>query len=1671
MKDKMKKIFKNLIIAILCTVTVSSAVISSIPTAKSATSILNSNSALGSPILNENFTVDNWNKWEMICWGVFLSNFCQPLIDTYESAFQATGSGSNGTGYRALCFGSGNDNSNNDTIEAFCSYAIQQQQTASLAEVYVTYTNIGNAATIDGTTLITNSKDPNNGDTARLATIADFFFQDGLETDKTSINFEGSNGSGHSVMSKLSWYSQQMMYSASVPTFWIHNKSSDKWIKILDFTDTWDVQVFAAIINSVRDGYEGDFASALDTLIASSTQVSMDVFGNLVLSDRKMLFPAAANQHITKDDSINLLNSWVFNHYNSTYGTDDLVGGLRQEVTTLLKIQVNVISGLPAFTTSNIGSVGLLYYDTDSAVYKDGSNTTIGEVVKSLYKSDINQSTSQTLPLKFEIADMENRIKRSFWGNLTDADRGYVINTSLAASLLSNNSDGSVQPKMLTYIINTDGSEIDLFEDTPVIIPIQLKLSKDSDDAGAVRYFYNYCYRAYIGDITNQSDGGTMYTSQLRNGSSNFFNAGSFSEFKDACEDLWPGFTSAYPDIAKKFRRYAWADMGDNDSITADSDRLVMVYPISDVLRSVSSVLACNDGTEFSTYSTMIYMTYLDWYGVVNQTTLTTGTESTSKFDPEIYDGSLDCLNVDPGSIATMKSQEDLEDEVLNLSFLMLSTESGREYRKKLIYNGITDFVYEQYNRIVYGGSSSSYSGTASKSDSGFFAVETYDSLPITSTIIQYYSEIAVWLIGICIVIAIVMGLLKKKKLSWFFFTILIIINCILIAPSSGEIVPYMTNKMVNNMFTSKMTAWTMSEGITNAQLEADANTSSNTFEGMSDDEAQLAVSLIKKLNVVYTDRSLMLKQDISQKLTQELNGVYSEVQSIASARWLLPMLMEQFTNSNEDETYSNVYVKLSNVWDDASNLYWYFNPDDATNVTKATATSSQFTTTGAVTRVEDIESYDKVSSYFDDFVEPTWADDTSTDFNYANYSYTLNSDLNYVVHTYAWCLPDSSRKVYTRKDSLGSNGDNYENADSWQLYIDNITGSDGTSKKLVKSNFETTNKSTDEDNNYYNAGFEQIADTYDRTDATSLKSGFSFYKMTESPFYYFFDVVKDSFNKDVTTGADASSSSSYTVSLGTVIGKLIGEIQQDEEGNDVRSNFLYATITSDKESEKLSSGRVENNDVQYTGYIRDVLDLQYFFSNVVPYMYQMTLQTGGFDGVSGILGDETITDESDYYEGNMQSWAYRCNWAVKVMENPTFSDPQTVTDADGNTYTVNNPMLVECYPDNRPMVFSEAQMYALGLSERNLNTVELRCVELNKNVARQWTLLVNYANTDGITKEVIFRQMATDATTLFCQEFSSGGFTNNYYQLYPQSIDLRYLSFDSVMKMLMLNVTKNSSYTYGDTMSTLIEETDLFTAMLLLLDAFACAFLIPLVRSGVMVILFLLGFMAILRALFATNETKLKITCGQLCSNILFMIDTVCYFFGFSLLMNVSSSDEVLTIGTVSTNVGNPIWMLLIVLLWSASYVAILCVHIEFCVQHANDMGFEAYAQLFSALGDRIGGFFGGFGSAIKDGINDIRTGTDSGSSSSSSDSSTKQMVGINGTGAKDPAQTNTNVNGTTTNINVNKDVSTEKEEVNLDLSNSAAYAASGQTDDIGDTQETTDSINEQIEVGRDMQ
>ena len=958
MRQKLINVLRKTLIIIMCIVTLSSAIISSIPVARADSSgILGTNNALGSPILNANFAVDDWNKWEMICWGVFLSNFCQPLIDDYEKAFKTGAGGSEGAGYRALCFGSGSDCVNAEVIQAFCDYAILEQQSSTQAQVYVTYTYIECSAGVNSITIDDSKADPNvSSDAAREAHFSDFFFKTGITEGRASSNMVD-------VSLGLSSYSFSNEYAkvahlgkVYVPTFWIRN-TDGKYTKILDYTETWDVQIMSAIINAVRSSNSKDaFATKFNSLwddsdttdftTNSNDLVSMDVFGNLMV-DNTILFPAAANPNITETRSINLLNSWVFNSYNSTYSKEQLQNKLSQDDSW---VGSGILGGQPAFTTSDITGVGLLYYDLDSImVYDYESSQNMGEAIKKLFQCDISRNDNK-YPLEFELTGAKEHDDYKNWIRNIDS----LSMSSLTSSFLVNvpiSSRSRIQPEMLHYLIAMDGTKIELFNSEPVIIAPQL--DKSNNYAIITRALYSFLYDIYKKNIVETSAGTINYTNVLK-----LFEQKTFAGFKSFINtNFLDQFISTDSDFKNYKIKSDWTTI-DSNSMTADTNRLCLVYPISETLKSVSAVLGSQDGSEFNTYSTLIYMTYLDWYGVVDTKSFTSGNEKKSNFNPDIYTEDLSVLNTDINGLANFKSQEDKEQEILEMNYLLLHPEDGRSYRKNLIYNGMSDFLYEQYNRIVYGGSSDNYNGSASKSNSGFLAVETYSDNWLTSWFLDSYVDIAVWMIGICTILLVIIGLLKSKKLSWYMFGIFTIINVILLVPSSGELVPYITSSFTQNMFSSKMTAWSMAEGIANANLEADAANQEGDMASLNAEEAKTAIKLIKQLNVVYIDRSLMLKQDISQKLTQRLGGVYTEIQQLPSARWILPMVMQQF--SNEEDVQGSLYVKLSNVWDDASNLYWYYDPNEAATVTKPTTTSEQFSvilTGEALANVaEDIE-------------------------------------------------------------------------------------------------------------------------------------------------------------------------------------------------------------------------------------------------------------------------------------------------------------------------------------------------------------------------------------------------------------------------------------------------------------------------------------------------------------------------------------------------------------------------------------------------------------------------------------------------------------------------------------------------------------------------------------------
>lgn len=1856
---------------LVCIASATTLVVSAIPLAqsKASQSTLGTQTSLGSPLLNtSNFSTEDWNEYETLCWGVFLSNFCQPLIDTYETAFNEGKGGSDGAGFRALWGGTGSDSANAPVIRALTDYAIKNQSIVS-EQIYVSYNTLD---TLNGDYMGSKKSAVDITDEdVRVATFQDLFFRPkdaGTEGGNTYADFENdavfheTEKTGFTEAQFYGEYGAMAFFGkAMVPTFYVKREveGQTRYCTILDYNDWWDVQVPSWITNALRTSdLAGKFNKEFKKTWAANTPIAFDSFGNIVLEGSgTMVIPGAVNQNLTGEPSINTLNSWVMNSIANTVPNESLVLQLRQNLNAGSFLAEwkgigefdGVINGYPAIGEADI-SVGLFYYDLDSLYIKlkangveDKAEYNYGDNLLKLLGTVLDsKKTSDVAPLKFNISGT-NEVSSlagetdNFLGfdhSIEELDENptlYFTSTNYASNTLvdinfarqKNEYDSAseadmklqkFQKTLLSEILRPDGSKVNLYSSkkSAVMIPVKvLATSKSAEtksetNEGGIRLFYNWLLEKYnnVGNSKHLTKDGLI---ALLTGANLDSVLEEFTEYTFDC------FAAEYKSVDysgttgstgwKEWTEF-W-DYGNNESFGADTGRCIIAYPASEVMRSVSSILGIDDDIEFNTYCSYIYMTYLDFYGIQSSETVTDGIQNNSSFDQIIF-GSDVRKSVLITNIAkevydneeNFANQIDVEEANLQLGYLMLSPEDGREYRKSIVENTFSDWMYEQYNKAVYGGASE-FAGSASKAKSGFFAVPTTVDNPLISFFIEWYTDIVVVLILGLLLVVIVVGLIKRRKFTWFIVSFVLVINCVLLVPCGGDIVPLITSKAVNTIYSDKMTFWSISQGITNASIEKDAALRDRSFADMSEEESNIVLDLISDLSAVQVDGSLSVKQDISQKVTQYVaEGVYSNIMDYQSARWVLPMIMQQFSANDEADITNFIYKPLANIWTDLSNMYWYYAPIDAeqTNDKSPTLTSGQVgnlpsvfnslpDSNGAQLDAEAFNStnnninsalddnsdvltddqaaeieenqkadeqvsdrfaiYDNITSYFPDASKvndrrdgdtvyfdlsgqlvddkSTAAEDINMDMhvNYRCYSYSIKDPARQVhlVSTYL----DNIRTPISRKSVFGEHGEKYKDADSWQMYIDaakeqlgtvevqdqNSTSS-GSGSSISEGASQAINSAKNETVPAYKwktdrssadpKGFEFSADAYDRSDRSTMHQDIPYLWSTESPIYYFYSVVKDSFKyndnlgklvynlqgitnlPNSTTMIDGKLGSTDGLTNKEQIDAILANVDNHEI---VRGNFMYATISDMPEGEiELDNQRT---DLMLTGMVRDVLDLEELFNNTIPYLYQMSITANGFDGTSGILSNAKITDESLYYEGELMSWMYRCNWATKIMENPAFSEPLTVMDSDGKTHTVNNPLLPECYPSNRPMVFSEAQKYAQGLEDRDLNIVELKCIQLNKDVAKSWTLLLNYSGTPGNTREVMLRQMATDATLLFCSEFSSAGIVDTTYQLYPSSLDLRYTSFDTVMKQLMLNVSHDTSYIYGSTMLTVISNSDMVTGVLLLLTTWICAYAIPFARMILLAAVFYFGILALIKSVFASRRTKANVSAGSIITNILFTVYTIIYFLLFKLLMGRSSADEVLSTSRMTVELGSPVWVILVVLILSGIYTVLLAMHIWFCIKNRGDMGFSAYSQMASS----IVGSVRSLGGKIGDGVKSIFSRDDESNSHSTTNSTLASKIGNNAGGSTggftDNSSTSTTVNNNSHSNNNNKDSwgsedALQSSHIESESSRRADTARNRgeSSDDFGysdlyymapeDSSDVTVDINETIDRGAEM-
>lgn len=1540
MNKIIKGICKKALIFTMCIITFGSAIMSSMTYAKANTlyNQLGSRAALGSPVLNNNFTSDQWNKWETVVWGIFLSNFCVPLIDNYRTAFTSSGEGSGGSGYQALQFGTGTDATNAEVIENFCNLAVRMQESSS-TKLYVSYSFLENSKiVVEG-----NTQSAIQGENR----IREAKFQDLFIVGNTGINSSLASGDvknaypAFMVPSNQTYYDgyKLMNYKACLPTFWVKTNAGT-YEKVFDYTDPWDIQITPLMASkSLASDRADDFFDKFNELYESNNIVKFDCFGNIVTSDNQIIIPAAANKNLTLKGDINLLNSFVVNGLTETASNENLLAGTSQyivESPALIDTVVNDFStgGTPAlggqYSKIPEGSTHI-YYDFDNATIKAGDSGNLGKNLLDFLMNANIENKSNKFNLKVESSNILDT-KGIFKIRVEDGTKSSIIaSTQLAASLVSTYIIPDDQPNVLTEITYLDGTKYNLFDEDPLLINVQLLTDeKDTSYSKATRTLYNFFYQSLMGKCEETVYGGlNSSTIQNRLKSGDIENGKDFVDLIIEDLKIYDVYNRLY---GTKYAKGGW-DYKDNESFNDTNFRTIILYPASSILKTVGDILSVDKDTDFALYSPYIYVTYLEFYDIIHTTDLLGDNKQSSNLKEELFDISADFDEVNPEEELGTMSEEEIEKQVMNYSYLMLSPTAGRAYRTELITNGISDWIYDTYKRIVFGTATTEGSSISTKSNSGFLHVDTYTDNPLTAPFINIYSDVALTIIIGAFVAMVIIGLITRKQLSWYAITAVIIVNTVLLVPSTGELVPYFTSNLVQSMFTNKMTYWAVSEAVSNASLEYDAVTGS--LAGLTDDEALQVAKLVKNLNVNYLDRSLMVKRDISAKVTQKLADSYTDIQSIASARWLLPTIMRQY--QNEDSKSDYVYIPLSDLYDDMSNMYWYFDQNDTQLLSKKTMTSDQ---NDKATVVADLkEYYANCSAYFSDFNRLSYnvdAEDSEVksrilvayddmdknkirdiEYQASCYKDSYFDNPSALIHTYSYIMDDLH--VPTRRPPTGYGADEF--SDVTEMYKDYVINA---STSTLSSSYKTKL-----------AEIEEVAEAYTRADRSTINKEYAYLWATETPTHYFYTLVKDTFSE-------------AGVSTGKIIGSLQGQIGLDANDKQVRDSFMHATET------------IETGEEVSTGYTRDILDLQCMFSNMVPYLYQTQITAGGMDGQSGVLGDTQIKN-LDLYEGELGSWLFRCNWAVKIMESPEYNKPMKVKDANGESYTVSNPILPECYPSERPMVYSEAQMYAYGLDEDDLNIVELKCIKANREIANKWTMLINYAGTSNLTSEVLMRQMALDASLIFNETFSPSGVFNASYAMYPQTVDLRNISFDSIMKMIMLNVSKDTSYIYGDTMAALIDTTDIFTSLLLLIVAFMCAYIIPGIRTLLMAAIFYLGFMAIIKAIFASNKYKAKVTGGQLVSNILFLFITFCFYGVFYLLINITSSDEVLITSQAAVTPGNPVWSLALVLIACIAYTAGMIAMINFCFKNYRDMGMEVYSMIAHSTTDKIKNGIGG--------------------------------------------------------------------------------------------------------------
>lgn len=1513
-----------------------------------AASKMSQEEKLGSPLLDKAFDTNSWNPKELAVWGIFLSNFTVPLLDNYQTAFSEDATeGTAGRGRRSIMFGT----DNNDSVTTkLLEYAANVQNESS-RPVFIQQLKMNNL------TLKIEEQE------WREASLYDFINYNNTD----GIKIQSNSGSNWTPVDSMAVFGIKKQGEGDVG-----------YETVFNTCDSYDIASYSALYTSAyfNKSYGSDFEEAFKNYdtgnkveLAKSTKLRMDVFGNITayIGGRNIIvYPACSSQYVTAERSYNFLTSCFVNSRYINIGIEDMINKIKTSTwwmgdifndsdilsdgTLALAHTSDMVSQLEKGAINYLGYEGADKYFRDTLQmyndYKDYTNMVFNsKAYVDIVCADLVNGRS-VAPFKIQVKGVKNIDTYFGWGEgslkLVDDYNNF------APVLISPNI------KRLDEMSIFGKETYKLFE-SPVLVDVGTgrsnKLNSNESVQRRFTYFLGKSYRdnkngymdikslvardatvSSIADAITKNNGNTsqFYSDFLVNQFSSLSGSG------DESSDL----------TGYRFGDYSNTKYKDLKKVTELSPNVASIYSKGSVFNNVSSGLSCNldDDSEITLFCKSMYYTYLQWYGVLSN-------DYNNNLNTIIFNNDTDLFKKSVSDFlgSTALSEEEMKKEVLKRTYLMLDAEKGRNLRKNIYRNSFNDTLFDWYCKIVYG--TEDYSATsdtdggvaANQASQGFLGVDNYYSNPLTSWFINIYDNIAIVLLGIGIIIILLVWLMFRKKAIWILTSLSLLVTVVIVTPAVGDVVPYLCDKMVCNTFGKQLNYWALCENVENMRIENDTSLKDINGNPVSSDTQ----SLIQELNINYADRSLMLKYDISRKVTSSGIANLNELQNLKTSAWVLPQLLRQF--SSEDGNSDYVYVSMSDALKAARQLYGAYVPRTESDVT--------------ATRMD--------ASYSSSDIRSTAWGGASHGIDYNSFGTGHGTLESYGIGI----------------TPVSVNGPNPLH----QVYF-YLAGDNGETVRIPSIDIKTRDKATGDRpeptvDDYTKEQLKQFSELMERTGGLynnfkneSVQKQYGYMWTTESPLIYMYFNMKDTYVNYI---ENYSGLSGYTETDDD--GNVISAISNDKINGviiDDRSRLKNMVEMVQGQYIAAPDGSSKNRaNFMYdglTGKTKDFMDLRTLITNVAPYMYEMQLITGGNGGKDGIFGEEKVS-MYPIYKNNYKSWMFRCNWAEKMFTNKEYNDKYKIT-VDGKRVTVDSQILPSCYEDmGRPMIFSEAEMTRTGLNETDLSIVELKCVEANRQTAKDITMLLNYVNMDGLTPEALVQQMSLIATMNFCRYLSPDNGFNNQMALYPQQVDLSNVSFDAVAKVLMLGATNSTNYTYGNTMYNVIANSSVISAVLLLCVSFLCVSVIPFIRNLLMALLLFLGLWSTVTNFFMGNKVRWKVTASYIMNLLLTLLINMLFFGILAMMMNIVSPTDILKDGSFGMQIHSPVWILFILAALCIAYIIATYKMIVFTVRNYRDMGAAMFTVMFSTLGAKISDGLTGLKDAFTNGFGKGSSGGDS--------------------------------------------------------------------------------------------